>query len=107
MSGEAAVHEGGTPTKGERPLGVRIVRGVAAVLAAIVALGVAFYAFGGMWVRSPEMRAAYEDAVARGEQPPLERRFVVPVPGCLCHSDDPVIQAQHATRRIRECRSCH
>jgi enamine deaminase RidA (YjgF/YER057c/UK114 family) len=65
------------------------------------------YAFGGMWVRTPEMRAAYQAMVERHEQPALPARFVVPVPGCVCHSDDPVLQAQHARRRLRECSSCH
>lgn len=73
----------------------------------LVSLAALLYAFGGMWVRTPEMRAAYDAMVARGEQPELPSRLVVPIPGCVCHSDDPVLQAQHARRRIRECSSCH
>ncbi|MBC7265437.1 MAG: hypothetical protein H5T75_00435 [Coriobacteriia bacterium] len=73
----------------------------------LVMLAATLYAFGGMWVRTPEMRAAYDAMVARGEQPKLPSRLVVPIPGCVCHSDDPVLQAQHARRRIRECSSCH
>ncbi len=77
------------------------------VVLALVALGVVLYAFGGMWLRTPEMRAAYDAMVERGEQPPLPARLVVPVPGCVCHSDDPVTQAQHSRRRLRECSVCH
>ncbi|MCX8007608.1 MAG: hypothetical protein N3B11_05780 [Coriobacteriia bacterium] len=82
-------------------------RVLAGSAAALVTTGVVLYAYGGMWVRTPTMRASYAAMVARGEQPPLPARFVVPIPGCVCHSDDPVLQAQHSRRRIRECSSCH
>lgn len=77
------------------------------VTLALAAVGVILHAFGGMWVRTPEMRAAYDAMVARGEQPRLQSRLVVPIPGCVCHSDDPVVQAQHSVRRLRECSGCH
>jgi hypothetical protein len=80
---------------------------LAGVALALAALGGILYAFGGMWVRTPAMRAAYDQMVARGEQPPLPARFVAPIPGCVCHSDDPVVQAEHSVRRLRECGGCH
>lgn len=73
----------------------------------LVALGVTLYSFGGMWVRTPEMRQAYDRLVDTGQAPALQPAFVVPIPGCVCHSDDPVLQAQHSVRRIRDCGECH
>lgn len=110
MSGHAEIPaEGGSaaaeaPPARARRRWPRVLAGVALALAVA---GVVLYAFGGMWVRTPAMRAAYDQMVARGEQPPLPARLVVPIPGCVCHSDDPVIQAQHARRRLRECSTCH
>lgn len=100
---EASVAAEPAPARRRR----RWLRVLAGIALALVALGVVLYAFGGMWVRTPEMRAAYDVMVARGEQPPLPARLVVPVPGCICHSDDPVAQAQHSRRRLRECATCH
>ena len=94
------------PSRGRRILR-RVLLGIGWTVAALVALGIVLYLFGGMWVRTPEMRAAYSDLVASGQQPALERAFVVPIPGCVCHSDDPVLQAQHSTRHIRDCFTCH
>jgi hypothetical protein len=65
------------------------------------------YAFGGEQTPSPRVQAAYAADVAAGTQPALGSRFVIPVPGCVCHSDDPVLQMQHAGRRMDECGTCH
>ncbi len=100
----------GLSERGVRPrrglLG-RILLGIGWTVAALVALGIVLYLFGGMWIRTPEMRSAYDQLVASGQQPTLERTLVVPIPGCVCHSDDPVLQAQHSTRHVRDCMSCH
>lgn len=80
------------------------------IVAIVVGLGVAgglLYAFGAMWPPSAETRTAYAAEVAAGREPALPSRFTVPVPGCVCHSDDPVLQMQHASRRISECGGCH
>jgi len=73
----------------------------------LAALAAALYRFGGMWPPSGEARAAYAVEVAAGRQPAVEGRFTIPIPGCVCHSDDPVLQMQHSVRRIEECRGCH
>ncbi|MEN6430766.1 MAG: hypothetical protein ABFC80_08035 [Coriobacteriales bacterium] len=77
------------------------------VAAALITLGAFLYAFGGMWVRTPAMNAAYDERVTANRAPALEPVFVVPVPGCVCHSDDAVVQAEHSRFRIRECGRCH
>ncbi len=81
--------------------------GIGVTLGILVAAAALLYAFGGMWPPSEASRAAYAAMVARGEQPAIEARFTIPIPGCVCHSDDPVLQMQHAGRRMSECRGCH
>ncbi len=105
----ASDSEAAAPARGRRSRGIvrRIAIGFVTTLVALLLLAVALYEFGGMWVRTPEMRTAYDDLVTAGQATPIERRFVIPVPGCVCHSDDPVEQAQHSTWRIRECAECH
>jgi len=49
----------------------RWLRAVGWTALGLVMLAATLYAFGGMWVRTPEMRAAYDAMVARGEQPKL------------------------------------
>lgn len=85
----------------------RILAGVGIALGALVVLAVLLYEFGGMWPPSETSRAAYAALVARGEQPPIGSRFTIPIPGCVCHTDDPVLQIQHAGRRMSECAGCH
>jgi hypothetical protein len=33
--------------------------------------------------------------------------LAIEIPGCVCHSDDPQLVAEHATRRMSECFECH
>lgn len=95
------------PPPASRKRSRRWLRRIGATAAALAAAGVVLYAFGGMWIRTPQMRQAYDAMVERGERQPLPSRLVLPIPGCVCHSDDPVLQAEHSRRRIRECTTCH
>ena len=81
---------------------------VVSVLAFLAILAVVLYAYGGPMPASAEAKAAYAAEVAAGRQGavPLDR-FVIPIPGCTCHSDDPVLQVQHSVRRINTCTACH
>lgn len=85
----------------------RVLIGVGILLGVLVVLAGLLYGFGGMWPPSEATRAAYAAMVARGEQPAIESRFTIPIPGCVCHTDDPVLQMQHAGRRMSECKGCH
>lgn len=85
----------------------KVLQWIGIVAAALALLAVVLYNFGGMWVRTPEMRDAYDAMVTEGTAEPVEAAFVVPIPGCVCHSDDPVQQAEHSVRRIRDCSGCH
>jgi hypothetical protein len=82
-----------------------IVAGIVAGTLAVV--GALLYSFGTMQPPSAAVRAAYDTEVAAGRAPGVEARFGIPVPGCVCHADDPVLQVQHSTRRISECFTCH
>lgn len=33
--------------------------------------------------------------------------LAIEIPGCVCHSDDPELVAEHATYRMSECAGCH
>lgn len=86
----------------------RLLVGLFVTLLLLVLLAAAAYNFGSMWVPDREVREQYDRLVASGEvrerQP---RQFHIPIPGCVCHSDDPVLVIEHEDRRIRECSGCH
>lgn len=62
---------------------------------------------------SPE--AAAPAKAARGSDPagtaPVQGDdadpLAIEIPGCVCHSDDPDLVAEHATYRMSECFQCH
>ena len=90
----------------------RILKRVGLTLLAVVAflaiLGAAAYGFGSMETPSAEMRTAYQGLVASGQAKPVAPAgFHIPIPGCRCHSTDPVVTMQHEGYRIRDCASCH
>jgi hypothetical protein len=93
--------------KAATPRWKKVAFGVFVTLAVLLFVGALLYRFGSMWLPSTEKRAAYAQLQASGEVPALERRFHIPIPGCVCHSDSPVTAMQHSTRRISECMGCH
>lgn len=90
-----------------RPWWQRVLIGVGVTVAVLVVAAFALYRFGSMWVPSQEVKAEYAQLVAAGQAEPIESRFHIPIPGCVCHSDDPVKTMQHSNRRISECMECH
>jgi hypothetical protein len=117
MSEPEIAQTGGDPTPAgdcppKKPLWVRIVRGVAITIACLLAIAVAagflLFNFGGMSGSAvPGVLARYDQLVASGQEPAIQKRFVIPIPGCRCHSTDPVLTAQHTRRHMNECNSCH
>jgi hypothetical protein len=85
----------------------RVLVGLGVTVTVLAILAGALYLFGGMQPPSAEVRAAYAAEVAAGRQPAIAARFTIPVPGCVCHTDDPVLQVQHSVRRMSECSGCH
>ena len=82
--------------------------GIGGTLVFLVFAAVMLYNFGGMSGSVyPELRPQYEQLVASGQAPVLRKRFVIPIPGCQCHSTDAVLTAQHSTRHMNECGKCH
>jgi hypothetical protein len=82
--------------------------GIGGTLVFLVFAGVMLYNFGGMWGSVyPEMGPQYEQLVASGQAQPVRNRFTIPIPGCQCHSTDPVLTAQHKSRHMKECSKCH
>ena len=75
----------------------------------LVVAGSFLYRFGTMETPAPAMQAAYAVLVASGGVAPIAPAvgLHVPIPGCTCHSPDPVLQMQHRYRTISECSRCH
>lgn len=89
------------------PLWRRLLFGAFVTLAVLFFAATMLYEFGSMWVADRDMRDAYDVLVVQGQAQPIEVRFHIPIPGCQCHSDDPVLTMQHSNRRISECMGCH
>jgi hypothetical protein len=90
-----------------RPRRRRVLVALAMTLLVLLVLGGALGAFGSEQTPSPKAQASYAALVAAGREPAVAPRFHLPVPGCVCHSPDPVLQMQHSTRRLSDCGSCH
>jgi hypothetical protein len=96
----------------EKPLWWRILKGTAITAGTLIAIavvgGLLLYNFGGMSGSAhPELLEQYDQMVASGQAPAIEKRFVIGIPGCQCHSTDPVLTAQHSRRHMNECGKCH
>jgi hypothetical protein len=86
----------------------RVGIGLGVAVVVLVLLGISLYQWGGMWGSAdPTMAPQFAAMVAAGQTAPIEKRFVIPIPGCICHSSDPVQTAQHRVYRMKECGSCH
>ena len=86
----------------------RILIGFGVTVATLIVLGLLLYNFGGMSGSVyPDMTPRFEAMVAADQAQPVQARFVIPIPGCQCHSTDPVLTAQHARRHMNECGKCH
>lgn len=109
----ASIAEGLEPAsetvKKRMPWWGRILVGLGVTAAILVITGLLLYNFGGMSGSEfdPEIREQYQRLVESGQVAPVERRFVIGIPGCTCHSEDPYLTEQHRNRRMRECGGCH
>ena len=96
----------------KKPLWRRILKGTAitvvTLIIVLIVAGVLLWNFGGMSGSvHPELLTQYNQMVASGQAPPIQKRFVIGIPGCQCHSTDPVLTAQHTRRHMNECGACH
>lgn len=85
----------------------RVGLSVLVVVAVLISAASVLYEFGGMEPPAPAVKSAYAQMVAAGRAKPVPGRFVVPIPGCVCHSADPAQQVTHSVYRMSECGSCH
>ncbi|MBW6469052.1 MAG: hypothetical protein ACNA76_04550 [Anaerosomatales bacterium] len=53
--------------------------------------------------------APFGGEIVEGEvpEPDPQSPFAFQIPGCNCHSDDPVVVEEHANYRLNQCRGCH
>jgi hypothetical protein len=110
-SGQAEPHE---DIPAEKPLRrrrwvKRLLLGVLVTVVLLAGVGAVLYEFGGMSrsVNDPAIEQQYKTLVVSGAAQPVPHRLVIGIPGCQCHSSDPVLTEQHRNRRIRECSNCH
>jgi hypothetical protein len=86
----------------------RVALAIAGLIVALALVGALLYEFGTMERPSPRMTAAFQRMVAVGQARPVPAVWpAVPIPGCRCHSKDPVQTMLHTTYRIRDCGRCH
>jgi hypothetical protein len=86
----------------------RVAIGIGAVVLFLAVAAAALYFFGGpSGTVYPELTPQFDQMVATGQAQPVQKRFVIPIPGCKCHSTDPVLTAQHQRRHMNECGRCH
>jgi len=89
----------------------RLIAGLAAVVLVLGTSVLAMFAFGTPASPRAPLHEAVPGADAAG---PAEAPASAPsgplaieVPGCVCHSDDPQVVAEHATYRMSQCFDCH
>jgi hypothetical protein len=76
---------------------------VATVLVvAVVATGMGFYIFG-----APSQSQATSENGQAVPPPDPSSPLAISIPGCVCHSDDPKLVAQHKEYRMNQCAGCH
>lgn len=66
------------------------------------------YAFGAPQSAPPPAQAPA--AVAADAEAPLpdpNSPLAIQIPGCVCHSDDPKVVAEHEQYRMNQCFGCH
>lgn len=83
--------------------------GLGVTVLVLVVAGVSLFEFGGMSrsAYDPAIGQAYASMAATGQARPIQHRFVIPIPGCVCHSQDPVQTEAHRNYRMSECGRCH
>ncbi|MBF4509041.1 MAG: hypothetical protein ISP10_00975 [Aeromicrobium sp.] len=88
----------------------RIVIGLGATVLVLAALVAAMFAFGTPTApKAPPSSAVPSGAVSSADSTAdvTASPLAVQVPGCVCHSDDPQVVAEHATYRMSQCFDCH
>lgn len=77
-----------------------------ALVAVVGLLGMSLYAFASPSEAPPTAEVEATEASEIPEPDPNSPRHT-DIPGCVCHSDDPEIVAEHAEYRMNQCFGCH
>lgn len=86
----------------------RILVGLVVTVAILAAVATVLFFFGGMEAPSAQMRSDYQQRYAAGRAPAVAPAGLhIPIPGCRCHSSDPVLTMQHAGWSMSQCSRCH
>lgn len=90
----------------------RVIVGLAAIVLVLGVLVAAMFAFGTpVASQVPPQPAAPAggpvDAAEAVSPASTSGPLAIEVPGCVCHSDDPQVVAEHATYRMSQCFDCH
>lgn len=87
-------------------LAINLALGAVVVLLAAVA---AMFAFGTPQAAPAAAAQAAATPTTAGVPAPVAESapLAIEIPGCVCHSDDPAVVAEHAKYRMNECASCH
>lgn len=97
--------------RGKRPWWQKLLLGLGGTVVALVLLAALLYGYGGMGssANDPAMKQQFQQLVASGQAQPVQKRFVIRIPGCTCHSNDPVQTEVHRYYRMSECAQpgCH
>ena len=95
-------------------MGSRLLIGVLALVAVVLAVGIVLYLFGGPQgagdvVAGGNAGVAVTATAAELQAPPPDPSspLAIELPGCVCHSDDPAVVAEHAQYRMNQCFGCH
>lgn len=107
-------------------MNMRILTWTVVLMALVVGVGGLFYAFG--TPQAPAPSAAQQSTPgamplpgqpaapkpeakmpADGKPPAADPNspLAIEIPGCVCHSDDPKLVAEHAEYRMNQCAGCH
>lgn len=90
----------------------RIVLIAGSAVLVTAALVVAMFAFGKPVTPQTSSEAAAPPEVVSTQTPvgasgSGSDLLAVEIPGCVCHSDDPAVVAEHASYRMSQCFECH
>ncbi len=107
IASQAIAGRDDAPPRLRRRIVRRMLKGAGVTFGLLLAVGGFLYAFGTMQPPSAEARAQYGRAVTDGSAPAVQARFGIPIPGCVCHTDDAAMQVQHSSYYIRDCKGCH
>ena len=89
---------------------------VVVAIALAAGVGGVLYAFGtpvGPVLTTPQSpnsaAVTPPDPAAAGEAPAPDpdSPLAIEIPGCVCHSDDPELVAEHSEYRMNQCAGCH